>query len=525
MKLYIATFFILITTQLKAQSVPLELDKKNITVLLDSSLVLRNFDMNKAAKYANTAYDLSLKQKDTTHIIRALQYLAYHYSQSNNQRKALQFLYTGLNYTTDKSYDQKALLYKSIANCYNQYNDYERALKFYNVALDLLSENNNKKKITGVINNIAAIYYNQKNYEKSLKEIFKALKINKEGGDIEVLLFIYYNIGSVYLKMDSLDNALNYLNIHHKLAKKNNNNIQLLWSYNKFSSLYLKNKKYDLALNYSDSAIKIAKDINYIDILPGAYKTHSKINFEIGNYKEAYHDILYRNIISDSLNKIEKTNLAEDVSVHFKYNKQVKLLILEKENNQLHDRENKFKIITLILIISALLLITTIIILNYKNNIKAVKLKTQTIQLKLEKTNKELTSNILHLSNMNEFVNSISKRLEDEKNNFKPENVKSINTIIKDIQRNSNDSLWEEFELHFEKVHSNFYKNIQQDFSNLTANERKLCAFLKLNMSSKDISSITGQTTHSIEVARTRLRKKLGLSNKKESLIEFINGY
>ncbi|MCD4747537.1 MAG: hypothetical protein K8R58_14675, partial [Bacteroidales bacterium] len=60
-------------------------------------------------------------------------------------------------------------------------------------------------------------------------------------------------------------------------------------------------------------------------------------------------------------------------------------------------------------------------------------------------------------------------------------------------------------------------------FPDLTANEKKLCAFLRLNMTTKDISAITHQTSNSIEVARTRLRKKLNLSNKDINLVTFIS--
>jgi DNA-binding CsgD family transcriptional regulator len=63
---------------------------------------------------------------------------------------------------------------------------------------------------------------------------------------------------------------------------------------------------------------------------------------------------------------------------------------------------------------------------------------------------------------------------------------------------------------------------LQQQFPDLSPNERRLCAFLRLNMSSKEISTITGQSIHSIQVARTRLRKKLQLTHSEQGLIEFL---
>jgi DNA-binding CsgD family transcriptional regulator len=60
-------------------------------------------------------------------------------------------------------------------------------------------------------------------------------------------------------------------------------------------------------------------------------------------------------------------------------------------------------------------------------------------------------------------------------------------------------------------------------YPDLTPNEKKICAFLRLNMSTKDIAAITHQSVHSLNVARTRLRKKLGIDGTDENLVNFLN--
>jgi DNA-binding CsgD family transcriptional regulator len=71
------------------------------------------------------------------------------------------------------------------------------------------------------------------------------------------------------------------------------------------------------------------------------------------------------------------------------------------------------------------------------------------------------------------------------------------------------------------EVNREFYNNLIMRYPHLTPNERKLACFLRLNMTTKEISSITFQTGDSIKVARTRLRKKMGLSQD-DSLIAFL---
>ena len=86
---------------------------------------------------------------------------------------------------------------------------------------------------------------------------------------------------------------------------------------------------------------------------------------------------------------------------------------------------------------------------------------------------------------------------------------KLISDLISEYKLNVSNSNWEEFELLFNEVHPNFYQNIIKVVKKLTVNERKLCAFLRLNMTSKEISAITQQSTETIKKARFRLRKKL----------------
>jgi hypothetical protein len=83
---------------------------------------------------------------------------------------------------------------------------------------------------------------------------------------------------------------------------------------------------------------------------------------------------------------------------------------------------------------------------------------------------------------------------------------------------------WKQFKIHFENVHEDFFKRLQKDFPNLKPNTLKLCAFLKMRLSTKQISVLTNTAPDSIIKARYRLRKKLNIS-KSTHLEEFLNRY
>ena len=83
---------------------------------------------------------------------------------------------------------------------------------------------------------------------------------------------------------------------------------------------------------------------------------------------------------------------------------------------------------------------------------------------------------------------------------------------------------WQQFEYHFDKVHGDFLSRIREQYKDLTPSEQKLCAFLRLNMNTKEVANLMGISLRGVEVARYRLRKKLGL-DKWQNLSSFILEY
>jgi len=83
----------------------------------------------------------------------------------------------------------------------------------------------------------------------------------------------------------------------------------------------------------------------------------------------------------------------------------------------------------------------------------------------------------------------------------------------------------EDFDFYFVQTHPDFYNNLRVDFPNLTAYELRLCAYLKLNLSTKDIATICNINFDSARIARCRLRKALGITRSNESLVHFLSKY
>jgi len=163
----------------------------------------------------------------------------------------------------------------------------------------------------------------------------------------------------------------------------------------------------------------------------------------------------------------------------------------------------------------------------YMEQQKNLELEREIMQQKLDKINREMEINqhalaasktrLIYNSLHNESViNYLQKISQTNKND-----EKMINQIISDLELNNKSFDWKEFEYHFEKIHPAFFTNLYKHFPDLTHNEIQLCVFIKLNMTTKEIMSITYKTDIALKKARQRLKKKFDL-NTDDSLYNFI---
>ena len=129
-----------------------------------------------------------------------------------------------------------------------------------------------------------------------------------------------------------------------------------------------------------------------------------------------------------------------------------------------------------------------------------------------------------------DFVGEIKKFIKDK---FSANEIKMAKFIFETdllsysmlTEKSKEGDLWEEISQYIPEFNSEFFQRLTQDFPTLSVNERRLCAFLNLNLSTKEISEITRQSPHSINIARGRLRKKLGLTGSELSIQEFLTKY
>lgn len=143
-------------------------------------------------------------------------------------------------------------------------------------------------------------------------------------------------------------------------------------------------------------------------------------------------------------------------------------------------------------------------------------IENEKLQQDIESKDREVAISIMSLIKKNEFLNSIKKELKNVNQS------KEIKAVIKMIDRNINNTDdWKFFQEAFNNVDKDFFKKIKNLHPSLTPNDLKLCAYLRLNLSSKEIAPLLNISPRSVEVKRYRLRKKMNLPHK-YSLTSYI---
>lgn len=172
-----------------------------------------------------------------------------------------------------------------------------------------------------------------------------------------------------------------------------------------------------------------------------------------------------------------------------------------------------------------------------ENQQKLIEIEKQKEQELLQLEEDKMKSELRHLNNLlaastmnlvvkNEFIEAIKEKLKVVNRKGKnKETHQSLVQIVKEIDttlRLQED--WEQFEYHFDQVHGDFLIRLRDEFVELTPNEQKLCALLRLNLNTKEIANLMGISLRGVEIARYRLRKKLDL-NQGQNLSKFILEY
>ncbi|MBR9914562.1 MAG: tetratricopeptide repeat protein [Algicola sp.] len=418
---------------------------------------------------------------------------------------------------------RKADLFKDIGEIEFQRANYDDAIRYYKKALEVYQAEEDIEFGVMTLNRISNSYIAMKSYDNAKEYAEKALEISAEKGMTNSYNISQINLGIILNETGDYHEAKSIMEGTLKSFREEQN-INAIYSTLLVLGQVSDNMKlYDQAETYYNEGLLIADTINAPREAQEFYLYKSKLNFNRGQYKQAYLDQAQFIKLKDSLSEVNNERNIEELTTIYETEKKEKELALQKaEIEVLKQKEEISKNRQRLLGIGSLLLVlfAGTLIYGLRQKMKRHKVEREKLDNSLQFKEKELTTHALHLAHKNEVLLDLKSQLKalksnaDNSRNFQ----KVINTINIDI---NNDTNWEQFKTYFEDVHKDFNANVKRSFPEVTTNDLRLMALLKMNLSSKEIANILNISSEGVKKARYRLRKKLNLSTE-DSLQELV---
>lgn len=501
-----------------------DIEKANLLNRLSRLSVIRSRE--KSEEYAKEALRLSEKNSYHKGSAKAYDNIGHNYYYwEEDLAKASEFYYKALVIREDIN-DQVgiATTYNNLGNIKLLQGDYEKAEEYYIKNIEINKKHHSKESIYSY-SNLAAIYVNKQKYRQALLLTDSSIEIQNKT-DVDLAMSIdYTRKGNIYKRLQIDDSALLWYIKGLDLREKIQDSSGIVYIKNMIAELLIQKGEYDEAKSLINEILSFEDYFTSFYQQLFAQQSLSLIYKHSGDFKKAYETNQEIISLKDSIYRQENNRALAKIEIDYMLKKDRELRTLQQSKKNL-----QYTIIILALLVVLLLLFTLL----YRHRIKTrsailekenMELQKVKLETKLELKQKEVITNIMKLAEKNEVINEVVQKLKIQSINFKKENQKVIKDIISSIESSASEDIWNRFENTFAKLHENFFLNLEKQHKGLTPNEKRLCAFLKLNLSSKEIASLTHLPTTSVETARVRLRKKLGLSNTKTSLTEYISNF
>lgn len=499
-------------------------DPDKIKIALKIADELKFSDWKRALHYIEYAEEF-IKKNDSEEFTASVNTkIGNIYNEKDAFDTALSYYLKAYEYHHLDNKEEKYKTEGSLAIIYARLNNKERALFYFNKLLKHYTEVKDIDATAKALNNIGKLYYSNDVRDSAMIYFNKSLALSKQVKNKELETVLYNNLAMCFADQNNFEKAKMYFDKSKKLAEQNNDSRHKAWIYNSISQMYLLKKEPDSALFYSQNAADLLKDYRYSFENLSAQQNLYKSYLQKEDYKKATQYFESYNEVRDSLNIEMKAMNVE----------KLKLEQQHKENEELRDLKEsrtQFKYLIFGFGLIILILIMVILLLRYRNKLTKAQLekdlfesKKKELDANLELKNKELMTHSMMEIQRSEITEQILDDLKQIRlQSPKKESQQAIDIIIKQLEKdNTDDDIWKEFELHYGQVYETFYKILEEKHPELTYRDKRLCALLKLNLTTKEISRITGQSVKSLENARTRLRKKLDLTNTDQNLTNYL---
>ena len=491
---------------------------------------------------------------DSLLLTRALMRNARNYEDLGNQHQALVLLQRALSIakrTADKRH--LAALYNNIFAIYYSLREFDQAEDLLQMSLQLSIAAADSMSIRNNYNNFGLVCYERGQYDKALAFMDQALAYAPRADRVGMSL-IYTNRAEVFTRQNRLSQAERALQKAIDLQRGHQRDNRTVQTRLNMTFLKARLGKRTEALTMQHALYQTMPHLP-LAMQVNAYEQMADICFNLGDSLAALRNILRFMPLNDSLQRADNNSQLQQLLVAYDADR------LKQHNTNLAQTVDIYRLKaegrTRLLAVAVPLLVILIVLVvllwrrmrtdRAKNKLiseqqqqlliyeqqerereqqemrrkqEALKRKQEEMaqrqeemSLELDHKNRQLTSYTLDLAAVNEFHQHVSASLSAlrEKKLSAAEADNELKDLILSLQHFNDKPLGDDFRVYFDEVHPGFLMRLSQQFSALSKADLRLCAYLHLGMTTKEIAALTFKEVRSVESARNRLRKKLNL--------------
>ena len=452
-------------------------------------------------------------------------------------------LYDAQRYINPANKRQTAQLYSLMGRVYSKLGDYNKGIELNDKATSIFKSLGDSASVAGCYNERGVMHYLLDEFVVAEKFLQRALTINRAQRNLKE---IATNLNNLCLYQGDTEKKLSLI----QEAIAINKNLDAQWSlgenYNNMGKQYYFGEQYSKALEALQKAYEYAHNIGAKELICDNYEYSSWVYAAIGDYKQAYTRLSQMYALSKELQSSNKLRNIEQEISYKRYQDQKYATEMQEQTYKIELLKRNLWFLGSVLVLG---LAFSIFLYKWYKRRKGLQLiearyqlelsqrelselklhqqelELQNIQNALDSSQQEVTSLAVFLRSRNELLDKIREMIKE---GYKMDNqaliphLKKVNAYISQYQ--SGDKTNNALLLNIEDKSKEFIERLTKEHPNLTQGEKYLATMLRVNLSTKEISMISGNSPKTINMNRYRLRKALNLPTEKD-LVEYLQNY
>ncbi len=420
---------------------------------------------------------------------------------------------------------QQAKLYENLGLFYLDLKDFAYAYRYLKQAYDLFMKLVDVEPNLNLVVNMGVAAFRVDSFEMAEQLYLKAIQMGSQSGSPFQTARALSNLANLYRELNNEALSLKYFDEALSLCKEHELTVGIAINHLNRSELFLDLDKYREAREDIEIAEPIVENINSQTLKAALYESKARLFLQLGDSLQSYRFFRQYVALQDSMRLSDNRRIVEAWQTRFEQERLLRELAERDEDiakAKLRGNLSLFGGLFVIIVLVALIIILIYARRQHLLKEEMAEKEKQSLMREVELNKKELTSKALSISSIEESKANLKKKLIQVVEKLPEANQWEFVPILKELDKDDTTSgPWKELQTRFEQVHDDFYKRLNELANDLTPVELKVASFIRLNLSSKEISQLTKRSLGTVLNVRSSLRKKLNLTNE-ENLTSFL---